>query len=375
MLGPAEEGAHLESHGVSGEGLNVLLTHERFPPDFAGGGERFVLDIARNLIRRKVAVTVLTTGDPKITAYQGVPTIRLPIHRYAFNLAVPQIIARSRHVHLIHTFNYHACLPSLVAGRWLGKPVVCTFLGIVQDVWTETHGALSGRARVLWERFLLTRRFARMQFLSEENLRIATRLGVRPECAEVNLLGLPADIGPAPQKEREVLFVGKFDARKGVYDVLETARALPEIRFRLLTWPSPAEEVFQTAPSNVEFIVQPDRAVVREAFGKAAIFLLPSRGEGFPLALAEAMASGCAIVASFPTEFAGIRVTAGDRPAMVEGVRFLWANAAEVERMGRRNVELAGNFSWDRHMDRLLLTYRQALEECSGNTMEGNARR
>ena len=326
-------------------------------------------------MRRKVAVTVLTTGDPKVREHEGVPTIRLPIHRYAFNLAVPQIIARARQVHLIHTFNYHACLPSLVAGRWLGKPVVCTFLGIVQGVWTETHGAVAGRARILWEKFLLTRRFARMQFLSEENLRAAERLGVRHECAEVNLLGLPPDIGAASPKEAEVLFVGKFDARKGVYDVLETARALPQIRFRLLTWPSPVDEIRRTAPSNVEFVVEPDRAVVREAFGKAAIFLLPSRGEGFPLALAEAMASGCAIVASFPTEFAGIRVTAGDLPAIVEGVRFLWANAAEVERMGRRNVQLAGNFSWDRHMVKLLSTYRRALEEIPGSAVEDNVLR
>ncbi len=351
---------------ADGAGLKVLLTHERFAPDFGGGGERFVLDIARHLIRSRVAVTVLTTGDPSLTEFEGVPTIRLPIHRYAFNLAVPQIIAQARDVHLIHTFNYHACLPSLWAGRWLGKPVVCTFLGIVQDVWTETHGAFWGRARILWEKFLLTRRFARLQFLSEDNLRNAVKLGIQTTRAEVNILGLPADLRPALQREKFVLFVGKFDARKGVFDVLETARALPDIPFRLITWPGPPDAVRKTSPPNVEFVIDPDRSFIVDSFGKAAIFFLPSRGEGFPLALAEGMASGCAIVASFPTEFAGVRVVPGDQPSMVQAIRSLWADPAEVERLGSRNIVLAGNFSWDRYIAKLLSAYRESLQECSG---------
>src|SRR5580693_4467204 len=59
--------------------MKVLLTHHYFPPDFAGGGEYVVLETARGLLQRGVDVRVLTTGDPRITEYEGIPTVRLPI--------------------------------------------------------------------------------------------------------------------------------------------------------------------------------------------------------------------------------------------------------------------------------------------------------
>ena len=97
--------------------MNVLLTHERFLPDFGGGGEYIVFRTATGLQARGVDVRVLTTGDPALRSYQGVPTERLPISRYAFNLQVGAIAARARTHELIHTFTYHACLPSLLAAE------------------------------------------------------------------------------------------------------------------------------------------------------------------------------------------------------------------------------------------------------------------
>ncbi len=44
--------------------MKVLLTHERFAPDFAGGGEYVVLETARHLRQRGVDVQILTMGDP-----------------------------------------------------------------------------------------------------------------------------------------------------------------------------------------------------------------------------------------------------------------------------------------------------------------------
>src|ERR1700733_3722682 len=93
--------------------MNVLLTHERFLPDFGGGGEYIVFRTATGLLARGVNVRVLTTGDPALRCYQGVPTERLPISRYAFNLQVGPIAAQARarvdpHFRL-------SCLPAVIA--------------------------------------------------------------------------------------------------------------------------------------------------------------------------------------------------------------------------------------------------------------------
>ena len=76
--------------------MNVLLTHERFLPDFGGGGERIVYETARHLMRRGVQVRVVTTGDPRVTADGGVPNVRLPVSRYRFNLALRTILDHAR---------------------------------------------------------------------------------------------------------------------------------------------------------------------------------------------------------------------------------------------------------------------------------------
>ena len=148
--------------------MKVLLTHHYFPPDFAGGGEYVVMKTARGLMERGVDVQVLTTGDPRSTEYEGIPTVRLPIHRYAFNLAYSKIRDMARGVDLIQTFNYHACLPSLQAGRQLGKPVVCGILRLCRDAWNNLRTPFFGPSLVRPGRNIFsTREFSRVMFFSD----------------------------------------------------------------------------------------------------------------------------------------------------------------------------------------------------------------
>ena len=52
--------------------MKVLITHERFAPDFVGGGERTVYTIAKGLKSRGIEVQVLTTGDPKVKWFEDI---------------------------------------------------------------------------------------------------------------------------------------------------------------------------------------------------------------------------------------------------------------------------------------------------------------
>ena len=78
--------------------------------------------------------------------------------------------------------------------------------------------------------------------------------------------------------------------------------------------------------------------------GPAAVFGRPSRGEGSPLALAEAMAEGLCCVAgavgeipSLLADGAGLLVPPGDPEALAEVlVGLLSAPGAELERMGTK---------------------------------------
>jgi glycosyltransferase involved in cell wall biosynthesis len=342
--------------------MTVLLTHERFLPDWGGGGEYIVFETARSLQKQGVDVRVLAAGDESLTEYQGVPTERLPISRYRMNLAVQAIARAARDVDLIQTFNYHACLPSLLAGRWTGKPVVCTMLGLFQDAWIEMRGRLSGRILMAWEALLLRRRFARTIFLSQYSLSQGTALGARPERSLVNNPGIDLAAFRPGAKDNSVLFAGKLEARKGVWDVVEVARLLPEIQFRIAGWGPEEAALRAAAPANVSILGLVQGEALHCLFARSSIFLFPSRGETFGLAVAEAMASGCVVISSVPLDFEGVRIQPGDIPGMRAAIESVLSDPGAAD-MGRTNSDRAMAYTWERYTSTLLETYREVLGE------------
>jgi glycosyltransferase involved in cell wall biosynthesis len=342
--------------------MRVLLTHDRFAPDFAGGGEYVVLETARHLRRRGIEVRVLTTGDPAIEQYEDVPTRRLPIHRYRMNLAIAQIAEAACDVDLIQTFTYHACLPSVLVGRRLGKPVFCGVLSLFDQTWKEMRGPLVGQFFMRMERLIMTRRFARFLFLSERSRQLGIAMGAPAERSIVTPMGIDHErYRPASEKADHVLFVGKLEVRKGIQDVLAAAAALPHVPFHVIGWGGDESALRRAAPPNVTFVPFVRGAPLQEAFGRARIFLLPSRAEGFPVALLEAMTSGCAIVCTLPFHFAGEQPPEGDVPALAAAVDRLWRDREASAAMGRRNRELSLEYSWERYGARLERTYREVL--------------
>ena len=344
--------------------MKVLITHELFPPDFAGGGEYVVLETARNLIARGVEVQVITTGDPCVTEYEGIPTLRLPVHRYLFNFAFCTIARHARNVDVIHTFNYNACFPSLVAGRIVRKPVICTILGLFRDAWKEMRPGVWGHLWMAWERMLLTLGYARTIFLSDYSRDQGVALGVNSARAAVNSPGIePHLFAPTFPKEDVVFFTGKFDVRKGIDDVLEIARRLPHVRFRVMGWGPREAQLRASASSNVEFIRFDRGEPLRQAFASARIFISPTRAETFGIAVVQAMAAGCAIISTIPLGYEGVRLQSHELPEMIDAVSLLWRDREKTDSMGKRNVQLAGKYTWEHNTDTSLSIYEQVVEE------------
>jgi glycosyltransferase involved in cell wall biosynthesis len=342
--------------------MKVLMTHHYFPPDFAGGGEYVALETARGLMEHGIDVRILTTGDPCISQYEGIPTTRIPIHRYGFNLAYSRILAMARDVDLIQTYNYHACLPSLAVGKYLKKPVVCYILGLVREAWGQLRPHVAAQLWSAWEKFLLTRDYSKVIVPSEHARDFGLQVGIPPSRLVVNCPGIAIEeYGPAEKKKDVVFFTGRLDGRRGVDSVLETARRLPNIRFQIMGWGPQEDQLRRSASANVEFVKFERGEPLRNAFAAARIFFLPTRAESFGIAVVEAMASGCAVVSSADIPFEGMRIRPDDSEAMAASIARLWANRGEMEAMGRRNMELAQQYNWDRFTKITIDTYEQVL--------------
>jgi len=321
-----------------------------------------ILEQARRLQENGVVVRVLTTGDPSIRSHEGIVTERLPIHPYRFNLAARKIAERASDVDLIQTFNYHACLPSLHAGRRVGKPVVCMIHGLFREAWREMRGPIIGRAFMAWEQFLLTREYDHLVFVSEFSRELALQRGPLPSPTSVINPGIDLDaFKPAADKEAVILFVGKIDVRKGIDDVLAVARALPDARFRMVGWSDCKGSYEAAAPQNVEWVGPKFGQELRDEFARARIFLFPSKAETFGLVIVEAMASGCTVVSTVPLPFEGVHVEPGDIETQVSAVRQLWSEPTTCAKMGRANVELAQQYTWEKHIRSLTHLYESTL--------------
>jgi len=341
--------------------MRILIVHHLFAPDFAGGGEYVVLEIARGLYRRGADVSVITTGDPSQSVYDGIRVKRLPVSPYRFNVAIGPILAESKQADIIQTFNYHACFPSFLAGKLTGKPVICEMLGLFGREWLRMRGGIAGRIYMHWERFLVRLPFYRTVFLSDFSQEMGLEAGADPKRSVVIVPGISAENYYALDKKDKVLFVGKLDVRKGINDVMAVVRALPDISFEIVGWGEDFARMQAQAPANASIVELKQGRALYEAFARARIFLFPSRAETFGLAVAEAMASGCAIVSSVPLEFAGVRVSPGDQPAMIEAIRRLWQDPALTDKMGKENRHLAVAYNWDKHVDGLWQIYVGAL--------------
>ena len=147
--------------------MKVLITHELFMPDFAGGGEKLVYEMAKNLQSRGIKVKVLTTGNSKLKEYDGIPTVRLNRNRYLMNFALFSILKHAKGCDLIQTSNYNACFPSWLAGKILGKPVVCFAFGLYVKRWLKMRGWFWGTISRIVEKIQLNRSYAKNLFLSD----------------------------------------------------------------------------------------------------------------------------------------------------------------------------------------------------------------
>ena len=184
----------------------------------------------------------------------------------------------------MQTNNYHACLPSLKVARKRGLPIACFVHGLFGQAWRKMRGPIVGRAFEAFERYLVRRPYDRWIFPSEFALRAGVLAGARPERSVVVSPGVDlARHQPEAAKQDAVLFAGKLDVRKGIFEVLEAARRLPDVQFRIAGWGPLEERVRREKTANVELLGFLDGERMTAEFDRSRIFFFPSHAETFEI--------------------------------------------------------------------------------------------
>jgi GalNAc-alpha-(1->4)-GalNAc-alpha-(1->3)-diNAcBac-PP-undecaprenol alpha-1,4-N-acetyl-D-galactosaminyltransferase len=352
-MGGAEKVMAFLANGLAAEGLRVRVLLTQPPPDEA---PYYHLDPRIHVENLGLAAGFRGSFLPPLRALRRVAVLRRAL------LAQPPDAVIS----FIHRTNVQV----LLALRGSGVPV------IVSEHINPWHGPVQGKWRFL----------RRLIYPGARAVVVLTERGAdyfRPWLgAKVRVI--PNPVPPpeghpaAPERVNEILGCGRLVAQKG-FDLL--IRAFHSVAPRLPGW---NVSIYGDGPLREDlrrFIAElglQDRVFLRgvtrtphEVMRSAAIFALPSRFEGFPIALCEAMACGTAVVAADcetgPRELIthgedGLLVPSGDVNALAEALLRLARSPNERARLGARAVRISEKYA----PETVLKQWRDLLGELRG---------
>ncbi|MFC1791129.1 glycosyltransferase family 4 protein [Gemmatimonadota bacterium] len=379
--------------------MRVCRITSEFPPPWIGlSPGPFQLSLAQE--KRGNEVTVIAKDRPDselVDSEVGFRVIRVTARfDLEFSIKARRIavqLHRERKQDIIHGHGFSATGILLARPSELRAVPVITHFHIVrkaqQVLFPERSEGRPGKLSRRWEALqegLVARRSDALitvsQGLKEE---LARHYRVSGERVHVVGNGVDVDLfSPAPGPRREknglrLLWVGKFDGRKGERDLLDMMKGLQGEEAQVvltMVGDGPGRSGFETAVADSglgeRVRVRPHVDFHRMPFEyrEADVFVFPSRSEGMPKVILEAMASGLPIVAS---DIPGCRelvevgkngylAPPGQHDFLVEAIRTLARAQGLIKEMGnesRRMVE--EGFTWDITVERIDRCYRAAL--------------
>jgi glycogen synthase len=380
--------------------VRVLLLSREYPPHVYGGAGVVVDHLSRALARH-AAVEVRCFGDqavpgPPLRVRGYAPWERLaggPEVAYAPALEALSVgLAMARDpvaADVVHTHTWYVGLGGMLTQAIHDLPLVVTLHSLEPLRPWKADQLGTGYAVSTWAERLAVERAERVIAVSAQmRADILSHFQVAPERVVVIHNGVDADafrrtearevLARHQVREPYVLFVGRISEQKGIFQLLEAARALPDEVSLVLCASSPDTSELaarlQAAVAGrprVQWInaMLPVSEVV-QLYSHAAVFACPSIYEPFGLINLEAMACGTPVVASrvggIPEVVVdgetGWLVPPGDPAALAEALRVSLADPTRARRMGeagRRRVE--AHFSWDRIAEHTLAVYRDAI--------------
>jgi glycosyltransferase involved in cell wall biosynthesis len=383
--------------------MKILVVAHYFPPHF-GGIENVALSQAESLAALGHDVTVITSDIP--AGGQTPPTkfrvIRVPALAAIENrLDVPYPIFGPRlfqalreeitKADVVHAHG-HVFMPSVVAAV-MARRQRKAFIVTQHNTFVEYRSALLRGVQQLADLSvgrLTLRRAAEVLCVSPATERYVASL--KADCArstihyngvDVERFHPAADKGSLrrllslPTDKLIFLCVRRITFKNGIDTLLQAAERLagsPEIMFVVCGAGPGLDNVRSYVESrdlaNVRIVGRVADEDLPTYYAAADAFVLPSKtGEGFPLVILEAMASGLPVIATRSgghSQFIGESgcgyLVEPDQPVEIAEKALIFANSPDHrEQLSRRNREFAETYlSWDANVRGLLAAFERA---------------
>lgn len=170
--------------------------------------------------------------------------------------------------------------------------------------------------------------------------------------------------------------VGQIQPRKGVYDFLETAKNLPQIKFvwvggrpygKLTADYDNMTKAVEAAPPNVIFTGAVDFDDMPAYYAMADVYLMPSFQENFAFATIEASSSKLPLVLrdnpEYPSSLFTHYLKAKNATEFTQHVKQLWENKNELQKWQTEADILASKYEINSYMKQLIGYYQKVADE------------
>jgi len=186
------------------------------------------------------------------------------------------------------------------------------------------------------------------------------------------------ELGIQP-KENIILFVGRLDPVKALDILIEALNKELQKRkntYLILVGPDAGmkNKIEELSKEN-EYIKRIGEVKLKdklaEYYQSSNIFVLPSKREGFPIALLEAMASGLPLVTSDVCGLPlinkkginGYTVPYGEKEKLKQAIFKILDDKKKRSEIGKHNREEAKQYSWDKIADQTEQVYKEAIRK------------
>lgn len=361
-----------------------------FPPKL-GGVSYYTFHLCKALFRKGHKVTVLTRGSWKKSYYEcveGINIYKIPfLPLYPFHVQLHGIFVNNFFKFLEHSFDIvhiHTPLP----------PIIHTSLPIILTVHTlEKTGTnmIYPNINYLTNKvFSYLINYLECRLVKNANIVTAVSSVVAKEIEmsfglntnKVKVIGNAVDTElfiPSGSKEKipYVLFSGRLYVRKGLYDLLESAKIvcqkIPSLKF-LIAGSGPLERNIRRIikkeglSQKVILLGKLDLKSLLKYYQNATVLVLPSYAESFPTVILEAMACGIPVVATAVGDVpkivingkTGFLVPSRDPEALGQAILKILKDKILRKNLGencRKLVEI--KYSWNGLSDKIVDYYEQ----------------
>lgn len=352
----------------------------------------YVLETARRLARRGIAVDVFTRTDGAPSIVEVEPGVRVrSIAEGCIALAVMEEAEPNYDV--VHSHYWLSGQIGLVATERRGIPLVHSMhtMGRVKNLNLAVGDRAESSARICAESEIVRLADRLVANTAQERDELIGLYGADEARVDVVHPGVDLDVfTPTPRTEarerlgipaddRIVLFAGRLQPHKGPDIAIEAvARLASDVRLVVVGGPSGngtehpealAELADELGVSDRVSMVPPvEQRRLADWYAAADVVCVPSHSESFGLVAVEAQACGRPVVAAavggLPTAVVdgvtGLLVEGHDPADYAAALDTILRDDALRAAMGAKAVTHASDFNWETTVDRLTATYRRA---------------